>query len=437
MALTILDAPYNWTLRGQKLVYRIASDQTSQDGFRYGVRVRNMTTTKEYEFLVDISPSTTNLVFDLSPIIKMYNDDGYQFMHKYSFTTPFEEPQGGSWNRYRIYFSEWWLVDGVLTLGDELNPSGEELYVMNGYYQPSNGFKPDPNGTDVSTALSMEGDTFRAYTDRVYNTHSWFNNQSTYGSDDAIVTMIPVYNSDYGLLYINFDSELNQKISTTTISIYSGSTLLGTFTRDIISDGKIIGFGAYPMNLNDSTLPRTCTPAFYPNWSHYIIDFLRPDDSKGCMSYLFYNAELYGQYDCRYDRVRIAWVNSRSGWDYQNFIKKSETTNDLERKQYKKVLGKVDGSFDSWQRQYMDRQVIVNQTMSISSDWIQENEFLFLRSLFASNQVEMISTNILDGTLGNRMPISIVDTTYLERKERNGKKYNITIKIKYSQEYWT
>ena len=78
------------------------------------------------------------------------------------------------------------------------------------------------------------------------------------------------------------------------------------------------------------------------------------------------------------------------------------------------------------------------QTLTIQSDWLQESEFLFLRSLFASNQVEMIdTTGITSGTLGNRTPVSIVDTSYLERRERNGKKYNLTIKIKYSQDYWT
>ena len=108
MALTIVEQPYDWTLRGQKLVFRVSSDQFNQEGFRYGVKVQNMTTLKEYEFLVDTSPSTTDLIFDLSSVVKMYNDDSTIDMHKTETQDIWEEPQGGSWNTYRVYFSEWW-----------------------------------------------------------------------------------------------------------------------------------------------------------------------------------------------------------------------------------------------------------------------------------------------------------------------------------------
>lgn len=441
MALTIVDQPYDWTLRGQKLVFRISSDQFNQEGFRYGVKVKNMTTLKEYEFLVDTSPSTTDLIFDLSSVVKMYNDDSTIDMHKTPTEIAWEEPQGGSWNKYRVYFSEWWLVGGVMTIGDELNPSGEEYTFMNGYYQPSNGYKPDPNSADpldVNTSLSMESVDHRPYSDRVYDTHGWYNNQSGIAYDDTGKTMIPVYNTDYGVVFVPFNASLGKTIASIQINMYNGSTLLGTRPVPYTTSANIVGLGVYPMNLNDSSLPRVVTPAFHAVWTHYEIIFKTSANEVGCMKHIFYNAELFGQLDCRYDRVRLAWVNSRSGWDYFNFIKKSEKNNDFERKQYKRLLSKYDGTFDSWQRQLTDRQNIVMQTLTIQSDWLQESEFLFLRSLFASNQVEMIdTTGIASGTLGNRTPVSIVDTSYLERRERNGKKYNLTIKIKYSQDYWT
>ena len=444
MALTIVEQPYDWTLRGQKLVFRVSSDQFNQEGFRYGVKVKNMTTLKEYEFLVDTSPSTTDLIFDLSSVIKMYNDDSTIDMHKTPTQTAWEEPQGGSWNKYRVYFSEWWLVGGVMTIADELNPSGEEYAFMNGYYQPSDGFKPDPNSADVldiGTALTMESSFFRPYSDRFNDTHTWYNNQHTIPENYDTITMIPVYNTDYGVVFVPRSASLGKTIASTQIRIFNGSTILGQQGTNIASTANIVGLGVYPMNLNDSSLPAYMKPSSHAVWTHYEVSFKTATGggaSDGCLTHFFYNAELFGQLDCRYDRVRLAWVNSRSGWDYFNFIKKSEKSNDFERKQYKRLLSKYDGTFDSWQRQLTDRQNIVMQTLTITSDWLQENEFLFLRSLFASNQVEMIdTTGITSGTLGNRTPISIVDTSYLERKERNGKKYNLTIKIKYSQDYWT
>jgi hypothetical protein len=154
------------------------------------------------------------------------------------------------------------------------------------------------------------------------------------------------------------------------------------------------------------------------------------------MTYCFYNAQLYGQSDCRFEYVRLAWVNSRSGWDYFNFIKKNEITNEIERKQYKQLLLNNFGTFDNWQRQLTDRETMNTQTLTITSDWIQENEFVFLRSLLLSNQVDMLDTTG-SKSLGYRTPVSIVDTSFTEKKERNGKLYNVTLKLKYSQDYWT
>ncbi len=78
-----------------------------------------------------------------------------------------------------------------------------------------------------------------------------------------------------------------------------------------------------------------------------------------------------------------------------------------------------------------DRETIVTQTLQVTSDWIQENEYVFLRGLLVSTQVHIV---LDDGTC---LPVSIEDTSFLERKERNGKLYNIVLKVKYSQDYWS
>jgi hypothetical protein len=127
----------------------------------------------------------------------------------------------------------------------------------------------------------------------------------------------------------------------------------------------------------------------------------------------------------------LAWVNSRGGWDYFNFIKKSEITDNVERKQFKRVLFNGTSSiFTPYDRQLYDRQNIVTQNLTITSDWIQENEYIYLRSLLASNQVQLLT-----GT--DMRPVSLTETSFLERRERNGKLYNVTLKLSYSQDYWT
>jgi hypothetical protein len=124
-------------------------------------------------------------------------------------------------------------------------------------------------------------------------------------------------------------------------------------------------------------------------------------------------------------------VSSRGGWDYFNFIKKNEWNNQIERKQYRRVLYRNSTEiFRPADRQLYDRENIVTRNMTITSDWLQEGEYVFLKNLLFSNQVQMIN---IDGT---QTPVSITDTAFSEKKERSGKKYNITLTITLSQDYW-
>jgi hypothetical protein len=173
-------------------------------------------------------------------------------------------------------------------------------------------------------------------------------------------------------------------------------------------------------------------PEDYPNWRYYIIEILNAAGLVVAVRYVFYNAELYGQWDCRYTPVRLAWVNSRSGWDYFNFIKKNEITDTIERKQYKQTRWRGGSPFYlSSDRVLTDRETLVTQSLSVTSDWVQENEYVFLRSLLVSNQVHIVNDD------GSFTPCSLEDTSFLERRERNGKLYNVAFKVKFSQDYWS
>jgi hypothetical protein len=434
MGLSIVEQPYEWTLRGQKLLYRISSTNVSQDGFKYGVSVTDIATGKVYTFFVDRSPSTNDLLFDLAPVVKMFNDESTPDLHTAPADNPWDEPLGGSWKSFTIQFSEWWLVGGVLEDNQEyLNVAA---FILNGYYQPFDGYKPSVDGAG-NTQLALGSNSSRTWSDRFPDTHTWFN--SPIGLPISKTrTYIPCFGTDYGLMYVPLKTTLAGNAGAMKIVMFTTAGGAPATHEIPLTGNEVIGCGVYPMNINDAgSFPNSVKPAMNPNWIYYAIIFsANVGGLPRTITYNFYNAEKYGQFDCRYDYVRLAWVSSRSGWDYANFIKKNEVSNEFERKQYKKLLTNKFGTFNNWQRQLTDRQTIVTQTLTITSDWIQENEFVFLRGLFASNQVELIDTTS-DKSLGYRKPVSIIDTSFVEKKERNGKLYNITIKLKYSQDYWT
>lgn len=436
MALALVDSPFLWTLRGQRLLFRVSSTNTAQNGFKYGVVVTEVVTGKQYEFFVDRSPATSDLLFDLAPVVKMFNDESTPDMHTVAADVNWSEPQGGSWKAYTVEVSEWWLVAGVLT--ENAGVVTATRYILNGYFQPKNGYKPNVDSVS-DTQLALTSNNSRAWSDRFENTHSWFNSPIGLPSSGGVRTFIPCMNTDYGLLYVPLKTSLAGNAAVVKITMFnfpvSGSPPTHEHT---LTGNEILGVGVYPMNINDAaSFPSSVKPANNPNWAYYVIQFTQTlGGLPRSMFYYFYNAELYGQSDCRYDYVRVAWVNSRSGWDYFNFIKKNEVNNDLERKQYKRLLMNEQGTFNNWQRQLTDREVLNTQTLVVTSDWIQENEFVFLRNLLASNQVEILDTTS-SKALGYRTPVSIVDNSFTEKKERNGKLYNVTLKLKFSQDYWT
>jgi len=90
--------------------------------------------------------------------------------------------------------------------------------------------------------------------------------------------------------------------------------------------------------------------------------------------------------------------------------------------------------FSANDRGLQDRRNLMQQVLSITSDYISENEFTFLRSLLVSNQVTWLTT---DAGKAVQIPVKLDDTNYTEKKTRDGKLYNLTLKVRIANEYWT
>ena len=434
MAITIESQPYSLTPRGQRLMFIATSDNTGELQFKYGVKVTATTTGQVLQFLVtpDIDGK---LIFDLQSVVKLRNEDTLANWHSQDFTNYFEEPVGAGYEDYDVQLQEWWLITppgGAPTMTE--NESAREdisLRVFNASLSPSYGYKPDVETTDLPYSFSLGTETAQTLTDRVASTHKWYMADSfAIGSTDAVY--IPVLNNDYGVLSIlaNDIYPSSEPPFVVRYTIYDVTGALSTFGVNTGVINGMVHIPCYPQNIsNDAGVP--VTPDDTPNWTYYTIRIQDNSNNYAAITYCFYNASLYGQSDCRFDRVRLGWVSSRGGWDYFNFIKKNEWNNQIERKQYRRVLYRNSTEvFRPADRQLFDRENIVSRNMTITSDWLQEGEYVFLKNLLFSNQVQMIN---IDGT---QTPVSITDTAFNEKKERSGKKYNITLTITLSQDYW-
>lgn len=152
----------------------------------------------------------------------------------------------------------------------------------------------------------------------------------------------------------------------------------------------------------------------------------------------------YGFYideDCKHNPVHVYWLNQKGGWDSYSFIKKNERSIDVEKKRYKTYLGNyntadVDNPFDTknYSRALNEREPIVKTFINLTSDWVTESEFKFMKDLFQSKSVWMVDDNV-DGY--NILPVVVEDTNFLMRRERNTRKYNQQLRLQLANEYDT
>jgi hypothetical protein len=152
----------------------------------------------------------------------------------------------------------------------------------------------------------------------------------------------------------------------------------------------------------------------------------------------------YGFYideDCKHNPVHVYWLNQKGGWDSYSFIKKNERSIDVEKKRYKTYLGNyntadVSNPFDTknYSRALNEREPIVKTFINLTSDWVTESEFKFMKDLFQSKSVWMVDDNV-DGY--NILPVVVEDTNFLMRRERNTRKYNQQLRLQLANEYDT
>jgi len=427
MAITIQDQPYTWSPRGQKLMIVATSTEYAQDGFKYGVEVTNTATGKTYNFY--LSPALDNrLYFDMQSLIQLRNRET-ELMHATLVSSTFEEAKNGL-NKFNFILSEYWIVGGVLTLNTGSEVEGTMIAAVNGYYQVSDGYKPNANTGAIDVKYALNSNQSRMMSDRFKDTHI---PRKPIGGASANNIFIPVREEDYGMLFIpgNSDYLASNDAYQYRIILYDVDFNSNIGSWIPLNGFDIEGLGVYPANINADD-GYDIKPSDFPNWKYYRVNIKNAAEASKTIDYVFFNMCEFGMCECIFETIRLGWVNSRSGWDYFNFNKRSEFNNEIDRKVYRRNLFNSNTTiFNKYDRGLFQRQNLVQRVLSVTSDFIQQGEFELLRGLLASNQVHWIHD---DGTF---TPVNIDDTSFTEKNTRDGKLYNVTLKVRMANEYWT
>lgn len=429
MAITIEDQPYSWSARGQKLMIVASSTETAQDGFQYGVTIDNNTTGQSFNFF--ISPAIDGrLYFDVQSLVQLRNREA-QGDQLHNLDTGVISDTICS-NEFNITLEEYWIVAGVLTMNAGSTVLGNTFIAVNAYYQPTDGYKPNPETGAAAVKFSLTNTTSLLMSDRQVTTKypSVFGQWGIAPGKIAIA----VREQDYGLLYLPTEnswlSNNDAFKATVTLSTSTGFAVASDITFGLTS---IEGLPVFPANLNDRTGVFVARPSSNPNWRYYRVRIVNSTGAQVSTDYIFWNECVYGtQCECNWPNVRLAWVGARGGYEYFNFKKKSEYTTEVDRKTYKRPLfNSTPTIFYANDRGLNQRTNIAQRVLTVTSDFITQDEFIYLRGLIVSNQVHLLND---DGTY---VAVNIDDTSYVEKRTYDGKLYNLTLKVRIANEYWT
>jgi hypothetical protein len=332
---------------------------------------------------------------------------------------------------YKIVVMEGYNVDGVFT-----EQSGTAItnyhYFFPCSYNHTDGYKPNPDtryGLDGVTKLLMGDRNSGTHIPRIMPT-------GLTASSSRVFIPIRNTNLDSGYLYYitDYADTLTEKDSGLSTNTYVRMKLVPSgggniFATEAIGGNGMVAIPAYPKSLEGTT--SLINPSDYPNFKYYSITVVNSTGATQLSAeYVFYPEEI----GCIYDNLRIAWWSPVSGgYDYFNFSKKNEQSIEVERKRVERVVGNYSTAssgfgFDAADRGLMEGDIETRTYTTMTTDYIKENEFALLKNLIRSKDVYIITDD------GIPIPIVIEENGYTEKRTRDGKVYQLTLRARYSNE---
>jgi hypothetical protein len=424
MAITIHQQPYIFTALKQKLIVVATSTNIGQPGFRYVLTVSNGTTTNIFYVQPNLSGA---LVFDLNPVVSQAMDLSINSTDAVPSIFASTTVQDAATSRNILGIStiiqEGYEVLGLFEVQATQYPlDGSAL--INAAFQISDGFNPNP-----ATHFALDSAISYIMSDLVRSTYAMDDMLSQY-SLGANTIGITGFSDDYGVLTIPADdgtSLTGNAIDDIQIVQFNaaGAPIQTDVLNCVIAAGTINHLPLLPSNINDIF-------GLDADWHHYLLNFRNSGGSATARSIAVFKAAD----ECRFDKIRLGWTNSRGGWDYFNFTKRSEESYSVERKRYRKVVGNYATAdeaeafnFNTYDRGLTERSPFVEKMMRIRTDFLTEGQFEYLKNLIYSESVYMINPK------GSATPVLIDSNNYTAVKSRSSRKTDLELMLKFSNDY--
>jgi hypothetical protein len=426
MAITIQQQPYSYTALKQKLIVVATSSNIGQPGFRYVVEVSvNAGAVNTFYVQPNLNGA---LVFDLYPVVYSKMDLGVNTSDAvaslFASTTVQDDDRARNIMIVATNIYEGYEVLGVFEKQATAYPLTGAAALINAAFQIADGFNPDPNDY-----FALDSATSYIMSDLVRSTYAMDDVLSEY-SLGANTIGITAFADDYGVLTIPADdgaSLTGNDIFDVQIVQFNaaGAPVQTDVLACLISEGYINHLPLLPANI-DAIFGLDAA------WHHYLITFR----NSGALTVARSIAVFKAAEECRFDKIRLGWTNSRGGWDYFNFTKRSEESYSVERKRYRKVVGNYGTAdsesafgFNTYDRGLTERNPFVEKMLRIRTDFLTEGQFEYLKNLIYSESVYIINAD------GSATPVVIDSNNYTAIKSRSYIKNDLELMLKFSNDY--
>jgi hypothetical protein len=241
---------------------------------------------------------------------------------------------------------------------------------------------------------------------------------------------ITAFADDYGVLTIPADNGTtltgNDIFDVQIVQFNAaGSPVQTDVIACTIGAGKINHIPLLPANIAEMF-------ALDANWNHYLLNFRDSASNPSARSIAVFKAAD----ECRFEKIRLGWTNSRGGWDYFNFTKRSEESYSVERKRYRKVVGNYGTAdnaeafgFNTYDRGLTERNPFVEKMLRVRTDFLTEGQFEYLKNLIYSESVYIINAD------GSATPVVIDSNNYTAIKSKSYVKNDLELMLKFSNDY--
>ena len=444
MSITIQQYPGQLNLANSDMLWEVTSPSSSQPQYQFITNVQDGCGTVLTSLKQQPNPSYKG-VFNLGRITKQYlGFDTAQFnmgadslFYKTTNTAKF----------FKIVFGEEYgtsttssvsVYNGITTAttgSPAYSGSTPYYYLINGTIDPNYGYWNWQTGSYYSPQTTPSAASF---TKNVALTDA-SRTQSAHVTDYLTIAALN------GAL--NASTTVAQDIYALDVAIYSGSTVVNSFTEYNYNSSGLNSFGG-PRISNTQlwsavSAVQTCTnqtgsqtsgsfllnmgigPQNITNrggydlstqpWDYYKVA-LRPQQSAGVVntsaswdSFIINKQD----YSCGYVGIRFAWVNDYGTWDWFNFTLQANLNTNLDRGIYKQTFVPYNTSTNDVQYNIQRRgnnayYTNINEQFTANSDWLTQEQADWLTKLFYSPSVY-----IQDGF--NMVPIIITDNTFVTR----------------------